>query len=102
MVDEAMIERMTPVEQMKTMELLWRALSRTPTGIDSPAWHGVVVSERLRKIESGEAEFLTVEEVKRRLMDRKQRDAWSFWLRLLTIRRQPKVFTMLKSHMTQK
>jgi hypothetical protein len=67
MLDEAAIDRMTPQEQMKAMELLWRALSRTPNAVRSPSWHGAVLSERLAKIERGEAEFFTIEEVKKRL-----------------------------------
>jgi hypothetical protein len=45
-------------------------LSRTPGAVESPDWHETVVSERLDKIDRGEAEFLTVEEVERRLRTR--------------------------------
>jgi putative addiction module component (TIGR02574 family) len=72
MFDEATIERMTPEERMRAMELLWRSLSRTPGAVESPDWHETVLSERLAKIGRGEAEFLTVEEVKQRLRTRKQ------------------------------
>jgi hypothetical protein len=72
MVDEAMIGRMTPAEQMQAMELLWHALSRTPGTVESPRWHAIVMAKRLRKIESGEAEFLSIEQVKQRMIDRKR------------------------------
>jgi hypothetical protein len=36
MLDEATIERMTPAERMKAMELLWQSLSRTPNAVESP------------------------------------------------------------------
>lgn len=34
---------------------------------DSPDWHGDILAERRRKIESGEARFISFEEAKRRI-----------------------------------
>lgn len=67
MLDEATIEQMTSEEQMKAMELLWRALSKNDKAIQSPEWHQDVLATRLAKIERGEGEFLTILETKRRL-----------------------------------
>lgn len=71
MLDEATIERMTPAEQRIAMEMLWRALSRTPADVSSPDWHEPVVAERLKHIEEGKGQFLTVNEVKSWLRERK-------------------------------
>jgi len=69
MLDEATIEQMSSEEQIKAMELLWRALARNPGSVQSPSWHGNVIQERLAKIESGAAKFLSLDEVKRRLRE---------------------------------
>ena len=58
---------MSPIQKLKTMELLWDSLSENEDKITSPAWHKAVVSERLEKIRAGKAKFLTVEQLKRRL-----------------------------------
>ena len=47
------------------MEVLWDSL-RTANP-DSPEWHGKVLAERRAKIESGEANFISGTELKRRL-----------------------------------
>jgi hypothetical protein len=49
------------------MELLWASLASTPEAAPSPDWHREVLAERMAKIERGEAEFLTVPELKERL-----------------------------------
>ena len=50
-----------------TMELLWASISRTPEEVPSPSWHEDIVKSRLAEVERGEAEFLTVAELKERL-----------------------------------
>ncbi len=49
------------------MELLWMSLARDPEKVSSPAWHKEILAVRLAEIERGEAEFLTLDEVKKRL-----------------------------------
>jgi putative addiction module component (TIGR02574 family) len=61
------IRKMSPIQKLKTMELLWDSLSEKEGQVPSPAWHKAVLSERLEKIRSGKARFLTLEQVKRRL-----------------------------------
>jgi hypothetical protein len=61
------IEKMSLVERLHTMELLWASLAGTPEAVPSPGWHREVLAERMVKIERGEAEFLTVPELKERL-----------------------------------
>jgi len=67
MIQAAEIEKMSLDERLQTMELLWASLARTPDAVPSPAWHGEVLAARMAKIERGEAEFLTVPELKERL-----------------------------------
>lgn len=63
----AEIENMTAAERLRTMESLWDAICHDTAEPDSPSWHEDVLSERRKKIESGEAIFISLEETKRRL-----------------------------------
>lgn len=67
MIAATEIEQMTVAEKLQAMELLWRSISTQPEDVVSPEWHGQVVKERLAKVESGEAEFLSVNQLKQRL-----------------------------------
>ncbi len=64
----AEIEKMTASERLQAMESLWDAMCREPGKLDSPEWHGEVLSERRSKIENGDANFVTLEEARRRLL----------------------------------
>ncbi len=60
------IKQMSVEERLATMELLWDSLRRGDEEPESPAWHQTVVSARRAKIASGEAKFLSREELRRR------------------------------------
>jgi len=66
-IEAADIEQMSLQERLQAMELLWSSLTRTPEVVPSPDWHGGVISSRLAKIERGEGEFLSIDELKARL-----------------------------------
>ena len=72
MIGNAEIERMTLEDRLKAMELLWDSISRCPDQVPSPSWHGEVIAERLESIEEGKAEFLTVDQLKNRLRQRRK------------------------------
>ena len=63
----AEIQNMTQVERLSTMEALWDVLCHEQPEPNSPDWHGDILAERRRKIESGEARFISIEEAKRRI-----------------------------------
>jgi hypothetical protein len=63
----AEIRKMTTPERLMAMEALWDVLCHEESPPESPAWHGGVLQERRRKIESGEGRFLSMEEVEQRL-----------------------------------
>ena len=67
MIQAADIERMSVEERLQAMELLWTSLAQTPESVPSPDWHGEVIATRVAKIERGEAEFLSIAELKERL-----------------------------------
>jgi len=60
------IEKMNTVERLQTMEILWDALLHEKVEIESPGWHRDVLEERKARIANGEAEFLSLKELKAR------------------------------------
>lgn len=60
----AEISKMSVPERLRAMEALWDSLTREPTGIKSPKWHEEILSERKEKIESGNADFISLDELK--------------------------------------
>ncbi|KAF3982013.1 MAG: addiction module protein [Methylococcales symbiont of Hymedesmia sp. n. MRB-2018] len=58
------ISNMSVIERLQTMEALWDSLTREPTGIKSPKWHEEIFFDRKEKIESGHANFISLEELK--------------------------------------
>jgi len=61
------VSRLSKAEQLQAMEWLWASLSKKAEAIESPEWHGEVLAARKAKVESGEAQFLSVAQVKERL-----------------------------------
>ena len=63
----AEIQKMSIPERLRTMEALWDALCHDSDEPQSPEWHRAVLADRKRRIESGNAEFLSIEEARERL-----------------------------------
>jgi putative addiction module component (TIGR02574 family) len=61
------VSRLSKAEQLQAMEWLWASLSEKPEEIESPEWHGKVLAARKAKVDSGAAQFLSVEQLKERL-----------------------------------
>lgn len=55
-MEVAEIKKMNMVERLRAMEILWDAEP------ESPAWHGDILAERKRRMESGEMEFISLRE----------------------------------------
>ncbi|MCC5845102.1 MAG: addiction module protein [Verrucomicrobia bacterium] len=60
------IQSMTLPEQIEAMERLWDSICHTGKEPDSPAWHEGVIRERQERYQSGEAETLSLNQVKKR------------------------------------
>lgn len=58
------IKRITTIERLRAMEELWDAICHEDQEVDSPAWHGDILGDRRKKIESGKAEFISVKDMK--------------------------------------
>jgi hypothetical protein len=62
----AEIRAMSQVERLRTMEMLWGVLCEDESELESPEWHEAILSKRRQRIESGEAEFLSIDQLKAR------------------------------------
>lgn len=58
-------------DRLETMELLWTSISRVPEEVGSPPWHREVLDARRDKVERGDASFLTLEQLRERLRERR-------------------------------
>ncbi|MGK5091027.1 addiction module protein [Deltaproteobacteria bacterium TL4] len=58
------IKNMSMIERLQSMEVLWDSLLENESEIESPEWHGEILAERKKQIESGRAEFVTLESLK--------------------------------------
>ncbi len=47
------IVNMPIADRLKLMETLWDSLCTSDSGIASPGWHGDVLAERMRRLDSG-------------------------------------------------
>jgi len=67
MIAASEIAKMDLDEKLRTVEMIWDSIAQEPERVQSPAWHGEVLAGRLAKIKRGQARFLTIDEVKRKL-----------------------------------
>ena len=62
------IEKMSISERLETIELLQESLHKVAAErLPVPDWHTDVLDERMKRIESGEAKFYSIDEVFGRL-----------------------------------
>ncbi|MBE1302413.1 MAG: addiction module component CHP02574 family protein [Alteromonadaceae bacterium] len=52
-------------ERMTAMEALWDSMKHDLSNVDSPEWHGLVLSQREEKIASRKANFISLDELKK-------------------------------------
>ncbi len=58
------ISKMSVLERLQTMEALWDSLNHEQAEIPLRDWHKDVLFSRAKKIESGKAEFKSLESLK--------------------------------------
>lgn len=63
-MDTREIKKMSRVERLAAMEALWDSLLEEEAEIDSPEWHRGILEERKRKIESGQAQFISLDKLR--------------------------------------
>jgi len=64
------IENFSVAEKLLLMERLWEDLSRRPSDVPIPAWHGNILSEREAAVREGRTSFVDWEAAKKRLRER--------------------------------
>ena len=60
------LSRLSEAERIELLEAVRAALDNREE-VESPAWHADILAERAAKIDSGEAAFLTIDQLKERL-----------------------------------
>lgn len=63
-MDTREFRKMTPSERLATIEAIWDTLLEEETEVPSPDWHRDVLEDRKQKIESGTAEFLSLQKLR--------------------------------------
>jgi hypothetical protein len=48
------------------MEDIWDSLIQDASDLESPSWHGDVLAQRRQNIQTGQAEYITINELKSR------------------------------------
>ncbi len=59
------LTRLTDAERFELLDAIWGVIENKD-GIESPDWHAEVLAEREAEIQSGNAKFLSLEELKER------------------------------------
>ncbi len=58
------LNEMSLRDKLAAMEALWEDLSRTPSAIESPAWHKEVLEQRQTRVAEGKAGYTAWETAK--------------------------------------
>lgn len=58
------IKKMSRIERLQAIEALWDSLLDEEAEVESPEWHRDILEERKRGIESGQAEFISLERLR--------------------------------------
>jgi hypothetical protein len=66
-MSEVDAKNMTPSQRVLAMEALWESMCREEDEPESPGWHEQVLAERRERIASGEARFVTLEQLRESL-----------------------------------
>ena len=69
MIETLQIKQMTRVEQLQTMEVLWRELSVNSKSVESPLWHKELLKATETRYRNGQEKPLDWNIAKRELRD---------------------------------
>jgi hypothetical protein len=59
------IKKMSVAQRLQAMESLWDSFLYEGTEVESPQWHGEILSQRKAKIASGKANFMSLDKLKK-------------------------------------
>ncbi|MBC7360225.1 MAG: addiction module protein [Desulfacinum sp.] len=63
-MDRQQIKNLSRIERLRAMEAIWDSLLEEEFEMESPEWHRDVLAERSKKMETGKAEFLSLEKLR--------------------------------------
>ena len=66
---EIPLDKMTTLDKLRVLEIVWDDLQRTPDDIPSPSWHADVLKAREGRVQEGTAHFVDWSESKRKIRD---------------------------------
>ena len=58
------IKKMSIIERLQAMEILWDSLIHEEDEMTSPNWHESILEKRKKRIENGNAKFLILDQLK--------------------------------------
>ncbi|MGR3302457.1 MAG: addiction module protein [Candidatus Scalindua sp.] len=58
------IKKMSIIERLQAMEELWDSLCHEKNEIESPEWHKDILESRRKNINKGEAEYISLADLK--------------------------------------
>ena len=61
------LDSMSVPEKLMAIETIWDSLCKSPESVPVPEWHKRELEERIKRLESGEAQLLDWEDVKSQL-----------------------------------
>jgi putative addiction module component (TIGR02574 family) len=63
-MDRQQIKNLSRIERLRAMEAIWDSLLEEEFEMESPEWHRDVLAERSKRMETGKAEFLSLEKLR--------------------------------------
>ncbi|SHE33032.1 putative addiction module component, TIGR02574 family [Desulfacinum infernum DSM 9756] len=63
-MDRQQIKKLSRIERLRAMEAIWDSLLEEEFEMESPEWHRDVLAERSKMMETGKAEFLSLEKLR--------------------------------------
>ena len=64
MIESSQIDRISVTKRLQAMDQLWDSLTRDSEEIPSPDWHQDLLADRKARAQSGEAKFLTLDQLR--------------------------------------
>jgi len=58
------VKQMSILERLKFMELIWTSLLNEDAEVQVPDWHDNILSKRKKQINSGEAKFISIDDLR--------------------------------------
>jgi hypothetical protein len=59
------IKKMSYTERLQAMEALWDSILYEGKDLNTPEWHKTILDERNKKIVKGEAQFISLKDLKK-------------------------------------